>query len=67
MKVSDLIEKLERIPNKNAEVRVQHVVLLEKSDKVVFNWSKVDDILVPVDGSYDVITLSSEKVVEESL
>ncbi|ASA20935.1 hypothetical protein B9T62_09150 [Paenibacillus donghaensis] len=65
MKVSELIEKLQEIPNKDAEVNVHHWLLATKTDKVILSWSKVTGILVPLDGEYNQITIETDKVEED--
>ncbi|MBY0052292.1 hypothetical protein ABE205_19490 [Brevibacillus agri] len=53
MKVTELIEKLNRIENKDAEVVVQHWVIAKKSEKVILNRSQVKEILVPLSDDTD--------------
>lgn len=65
MKVKELIQKLQSLPNQEAEVIVQHWVLLKKSDKVVVNMSKPTKILVPADGSNHTVMIDTEKIEED--
>jgi hypothetical protein len=65
MKVKELIAELEKIPNKEAEVNIHHWVLAKKSDKVILNSSKTTGVLVPLDGSFESVTIETEKIEED--
>lgn len=65
MKVKELIEQLQKVSNQEAEVLVNHWVVATKSEKVLVNLSKVQDVVFPVDGEFNTITLNTEKVEEE--
>ncbi|PEU86255.1 hypothetical protein CN386_00325 [Bacillus cereus] len=66
MKVSELIKHLQEIPNKDADVLVQYFIAAKKSDKVIPGMAKVDKILIPADGKYDSVCISSG-VIEEDI
>lgn len=65
MKVKELIEQLQKVANQEAEVLVNHWVIATKSDKMLVNLSKVQDVVFPVDGKFDTITINTEKVEED--
>lgn len=65
MKIRELIKELQKFPNQDAEVRVNHWLLLTKSDKVVLNWSKPTELLRQADGSLDFIVINTEQVSED--
>ena len=65
MKVRDLIAELEKLPNKDAEVLVQHWMLATRTDKVILNYTKVKGILRKVDGSVDSVLIDSGKIEED--
>lgn len=64
MKVSELIEVLNRVPNKDAEVFIHHWLLATKSDKVIVSQTKATQVLQPLNGSNDKIVIESDQYEE---
>lgn len=64
MKVYELIEELKKIPNQNAEVKVQHWLLAKKSDKVIINITSAKEILRRLDGNVDEVVIDTEQFKE---
>lgn len=65
MKIKELIEQLQKVSNQEAEVFVNHWLIATKSDKVIVSLSKVQDVVFPVDGKFNTITINTEKVEED--
>lgn len=65
MKVSELIDALNQLPDKNAEVFINHWLTATKSDKVILGQTKAKNILKPADGTTDMIIIDSEAFQEE--
>jgi hypothetical protein len=65
LKVHELISQLQRVSNQDADVYVDHIFGLTKSDKVLINMSKATMVLVPAVGAVDKITISTEPFEEE--
>ncbi|GAA3326180.1 hypothetical protein GCM10020331_061030 [Ectobacillus funiculus] len=62
MKIKELIEQLQKkCLTKKLKFLVNHWLVATKSDKVIVSLSKVQDVVFPVDGKFNTITINTEK------
>ncbi|MFL0365367.1 hypothetical protein ACH0BF_20375 [Pseudobacillus sp. 179-B 2D1 NHS] len=67
MKIKELISELEKYPNQDADIIVQLMVVLKKSDKIIPTLTKVTGISVPLDPNDKTKIALNTEVIEEDI
>jgi ABC-type phosphate transport system auxiliary subunit len=65
MKVYELITKLQQILNQDAEVYMEFISVDMNSGNMSVNLSQANDLIVPNDGNFSFVTISTGTIEKE--